>query len=200
MILVLDNYDSFVFNLVQVLGETGEEVAVFRNDAVTAEEIEGLKPECIVLSPGPGTPDGAGISLDIIRAFSGRIPIFGVCLGHQTIGQAFGCRVIRAPMPVHGKTSAVFHDGRTLFRDVPQGFQATRYHSLILDKASLPGCLEVSAWTGDGIVMGVRHKDAFVEGVQFHPESILTGPGKKILMNLLAGAFPAYRLGLNARI
>jgi len=185
MILVIDNYDSFVYNLVQYLGEAGLEVSVFRNDGITVAEIAGLRPDCIVLSPGPCTPDDAGVSLEIVRMLSSRFPIFGVCLGHQAIGQAFGCRVIRASMPVHGKTSAVFHDGRTLFRDVPQGFQATRYHSLILDWESMPECLEVSAWTEDGVIMGIRHRLAAVEGVQFHPESILTEPGKQILMNFL---------------
>jgi anthranilate synthase/aminodeoxychorismate synthase-like glutamine amidotransferase len=185
VILVIDNYDSFVYNLVQYLGETGEEVGVFRNDAITVSEIAGLKPACIVLSPGPGTPDDAGVSLDIVRRLTPRFPVFGVCLGHQTIGQAYGCRVIRARRPMHGKTSAIYHDNRTLFRDVPQGFQATRYHSLILDPESMPDCLEVSAWTEDGVVMGIRHREAAVEGVQFHPESILTEPGKRILNNFL---------------
>jgi len=185
VILVIDNYDSFVYNLVQYLGETGREVGVFRNDAVTVPEIEGLQPDCIVLSPGPGTPDDAGVSLEIVRRLAPRYPVFGVCLGHQTIGQAYGCRVVRARRPMHGKTSAVFHDSRTLFRDVPQGFQATRYHSLVLDRESLPDCLEVSAWTEDGVVMGIRHRQAAVEGVQFHPESILTEPGKRILNNFL---------------
>lgn len=185
MILVIDNYDSFTYNLVQYLGELGAQLIVRRNDATTLDEIERLRPERIVISPGPGTPDAAGITLDVLRRFSGRVPILGVCLGHQAIGQVFGGRVVRAPEPMHGKTSEVCHDGRTIFQDLPYGFQAGRYHSLIVERASLPACLEISATTPDGIIMGLRHRQMKVEGVQFHTESALTAEGKRLLANFL---------------
>jgi anthranilate synthase/aminodeoxychorismate synthase-like glutamine amidotransferase len=186
MVLMLDNYDSFTWNLVQYLGELGARVDVFRNDAVTVDEIEALRPERIVISPGPGTPDEAGITLEVIRRLAGKVPLFGVCLGHQAIGQAFGGRVVRAPRLMHGKTSEIHHDGRTIFAGLPSPFVATRYHSLIVERASLPDCLEVTAWTEDGVVMGLRHRQAPIEGVQFHPESILTPAGKQLLRNFLA--------------
>ena len=185
MILVIDNYDSFTFNLVQHLGELGEKVRVVRNDKITLKEVEELRPARIVISPGPCTPKEAGISCDIISQFAGCIPILGVCLGHQCIGAAFGGRIVRAGRLMHGKTSPIHHDGRTLFRDLPNPFEATRYHSLLVERESLPACLEVSAETTEGEVMGLRHKDHLVEGVQFHPESILTAVGKDLLRNLL---------------
>lgn len=186
MLLVIDNYDSFTYNLVQYLGELGETVEVRRNDQVTVDEIEtNLRPERIVISPGPGTPDGAGISLDVIDRFAGQVPLLGVCLGHQAIGQAFGGRVIRAPELMHGKASEVSHDGRTIFAGLSDHFSAGRYHSLIVEKESLPQCLEVSASTKDGIIMGLRHREWKIEGVQFHPESILTSEGKRLLANFL---------------
>lgn len=185
MILVIDNYDSFTFNLVQHLGELGEKVRVVRNDKITLKEVEELRPARIVISPGPCTPKEAGISCDIISQFTGCIPILGVCLGHQCIGAAFGGRIVRAGRLMHGKTSMIHHDGRTLFRDLPNPFEATRYHSLLVERESLPACLEVSAETTEGEVMGLRHKDHLVEGVQFHPESILTAVGKDLLRNLL---------------
>ncbi|MEA3508851.1 MAG: aminodeoxychorismate/anthranilate synthase component II [candidate division NC10 bacterium] len=185
MILVIDNYDSFTFNLVQHLGELGEEVRVVRNDKMTLKEVEELRPARIVISPGPCTPKEAGISCDIISHFAGCIPILGVCLGHQCIGAAFGGRIVRAGRLMHGKTSLIHHDGRTLFRDLPNPFEATRYHSLLVERESLPACLEISAETTEGEVMGLRHKDHLVEGVQFHPESILTAVGKDLLRNLL---------------
>lgn len=186
MLLVIDNYDSFTYNLVQYLGELGEKVEVRRNNRVTLEEIEtGLRPERIVISPGPGTPDGAGISLGVIERFAGKIPLLGVCLGHQAIGQAFGGRVVRAPELMHGKASAVSHDGKTIFAGLSDSFQAGRYHSLIVERESLPECLEVSASTKDDIIMGLRHRELKVEGVQFHPESILTSEGKQLLANFL---------------
>ena len=186
MLLVIDNYDSFTYNLVQYLGELGEIVEVRRNNRVTVEEIENqLRPERIVISPGPGTPDDAGITLDVIQRFSGKIPLLGVCLGHQAIGQAFGGRVIRAPELMHGKASEVRHDGKTIFAGLQDRFLAGRYHSLIVEKESLPACLEVSASTADDIIMGLRHREMKVEGVQFHPESILTSDGKQLLENFL---------------
>lgn len=185
MLLVIDNYDSFTYNLVQYLGELGATMKVFRNDEITIEEIEALQPEKLLVSPGPGTPDGAGISLSAIKAFAGRLPILGVCLGHQAIGQIFGGRVVRAPEPVHGKPAQVTHDGKTIFRGVDQPFSAGRYHSLVVEREGLPDCLEVSATSPDGLIMGVRHKTHKIEGVQFHPESILTGEGKKLLQNFL---------------
>jgi len=186
MLLVIDNYDSFTYNLVQYLGELGETVEVRRNNKVDLGEIENqLRPQRIVISPGPGTPDDAGITLDVIQRFSGRIPLLGVCLGHQAIGQAFGGRVIRAPELMHGKASEVSHDGKTIFAGLTDRFLAGRYHSLIVEKESLPACLEVSAQTKDGIIMGLRHRELNVEGVQFHPESILTSEGKQLLANFL---------------
>jgi anthranilate synthase/aminodeoxychorismate synthase-like glutamine amidotransferase len=185
MLLMLDNYDSFTYNLVQYLGELGQDLKVYRNDKITIAEIEALKPERIVISPGPCTPKEAGISIDVIKHFAGKIPLLGVCLGHQSMGEAFGGDVIRAPYLMHGKTSLIHHDGRTIFSGLPNPFEATRYHSLIIKKETLPAVLEVSAWTDDGIIMGVRHNQCKVEGVQFHPESILTGAGKDLLRNIL---------------
>jgi para-aminobenzoate synthetase component 2 len=185
MILVIDNYDSFTYNLVQYLGELGAELTVRRNDQITVTEIESLAPERIVISPGPKTPSEAGICLDVIKTFSGRVPILGVCLGHQAIGQAFGGKVIRAPELMHGKTSLVTHDGKTIFSGLPSPFSATRYHSLIVERESLPACLEISATAPDGLIMGLRHRTMKVEGVQFHPESILTEVGKDLLANFL---------------
>jgi 4-amino-4-deoxychorismate synthase (2-amino-4-deoxychorismate-forming) component II len=187
MLLVIDNYDSFTYNLVQYLGELGEAVEVRRNDEITVEEIDStLRPARILISPGPGTPDEAGISMKVIEHFAGRIPILGVCLGHQAIGQVFGGRVVRAPRLFHGKSSEVEHDGKTIFRGVEQPFNAGRYHSLIVEGASLPACLEVSASTSDGVIMALRHRELKAEGVQFHPESIMTTEGKKLLANFLA--------------
>ncbi len=187
MLLVIDNYDSFTYNLVQYLGELGEEVKVLRNNEVTPDEIESeLRPARILISPGPGTPDGAGVSLEVIRTFAGRIPILGVCLGHQAIGQVFGGRVVRAPHLCHGKSSPVAHDGRTIFAGLAQSFSAGRYHSLIVDEQDLPTCLEISARTPDGVIMGLRHREMKIEGVQFHPESIMTTQGKALLANFLS--------------
>jgi anthranilate synthase/aminodeoxychorismate synthase-like glutamine amidotransferase len=186
MLLVIDNYDSFTYNLVQYLGELGETVEVRRNNRVTVDEIERhLLPERIVISPGPGTPDDAGISLQVIERFAGKIPLLGVCLGHQAIGQVFGGRVIRAPELMHGKASEICHDGKTIFAGIADHFKAGRYHSLIVERETLPNCLEVSAYTADNIIMGLRHRELKVEGVQFHPESILTTDGKKLLANFL---------------
>jgi anthranilate synthase component 2 len=185
MLLVVDNYDSFTYNLVQYLGELGADLAVRRNDAVTVDEVARLAPHGIVISPGPGDPTEAGVSVPLLRAFAGRVPILGVCLGHQCIGAVFGGVVERAPTPVHGKTSWVHHDGRGVFAGLASPFEATRYHSLVVRRAGLPDCLEVSAWTDDGLVMGLRHREAAVEGVQFHPESILTDEGKRLLANFL---------------
>ncbi len=186
MLLVIDNYDSFTYNLVQYLGELGETIEVRRNNETTIAEIETeIKPDRIVISPGPGTPAEAGISGDVIRNFTGKLPILGVCLGHQTIGEVFGGRVVRAPKLVHGKPSAVRHDGQTIFSGLAQDFSAGRYHSLIVDRDDLPDCLEVSAQTTDGIIMGLRHRTTKTEGVQFHPESIMTVEGKKLLANFL---------------
>jgi para-aminobenzoate synthetase component 2 len=191
MILVIDNYDSFTYNLVQYLGELGadlplaRDIKVARNDRITIDEIEKLAPERIALSPGPCAPDDAGITLDVIRHFAGKIPLLGVCLGHQAMGQAFGGRVVRAPYLMHGKTSQILHDGRTVFEGVENPFTATRYHSLIVDRASVPPMLEVSATTSDGLVMGLRHREFICEGVQFHPESIMTAAGKRLLANFL---------------
>jgi anthranilate synthase/aminodeoxychorismate synthase-like glutamine amidotransferase len=185
VILVIDNYDSFTFNLVQFLGELGAEIEVRRNDKISIAEIEKLAPEKIVISPGPCTPNEAGISLDVVRDLGGKIPMLGVCLGHQAIGQAFGGRVIRAPYLMHGKISRIHHDGKSIFKGLDQDFIATRYHSLIVEKNSLPDELEISATTADGLIMGLRHKELNIEGVQFHPESILTEPGKALLKNFL---------------
>ena len=191
MLLMIDNYDSFTFNLVQYFGELGEEVRVIRNDAMTLPALRRLEPSAIVISPGPGTPDQAGISLEIIEQLGGVLPILGVCLGHQAIGQAFGGKVVRARAIMHGKTSPIHHDGRGVFSGLPNPFEATRYHSLVVEQASLPDCLEVSAWTqhADGSrdeIMGLRHRALPIEGVQFHPESILTQHGHAMLRNFLA--------------
>jgi anthranilate synthase/aminodeoxychorismate synthase-like glutamine amidotransferase len=186
MILVLDNYDSFTYNLVQYLGELGARMRVARNDAFSADDVEALAPEGIVISPGPGNPDGAGISLELIRRFHTRVPILGVCLGHQAIGQAFGGTVARAQRQMHGKTSPITHDGHGVFRGLPPGFEATRYHSLVVLEAGLPADLEITARADDGEIMGLRHRRYPVEGVQFHPESILTSQGKALLANFLA--------------
>jgi para-aminobenzoate synthetase component 2 len=185
MILVVDNYDSFTYNLVQYLGELGAQLEVRRNDQITLDEIAGMAPERIVISPGPKTPSDAGICLDVILNFSGKMPILGVCLGHQAIGQAFGGKVIRAPEIMHGKTSLISHDGKTIFSGLPNPFAATRYHSLIVERDSLPECLAVSATSPDGLIMGLRHRELKVEGVQFHPESVLTDAGKQLLANFL---------------
>lgn len=185
MILVIDNYDSFTFNLVQLLGELGAEIQVFRNDKITCREIANLRPKQIVISPGPCTPNEAGISMAVIKEFAGKIPILGVCLGHQAIGQVFGGKVILAENLMHGKISPISHDGKTIFKDIPNPFTATRYHSLIVEPDTLPDCLEISAQTAQGEIMGLRHKEYLVEGVQFHPESILTEQGKQILKNFL---------------
>jgi anthranilate synthase/aminodeoxychorismate synthase-like glutamine amidotransferase len=189
MVFVLDNYDSFTYNLVQYLGELGAEVVVRRNDEVTVAEIDSMRPERILLSPGPCTPQEAGISIEVVRHFAGKVPVLGVCLGHQAIGAAFGGEIVRAPKLMHGKTSEVQHDGKTIFKDLPSPMTATRYHSLIVQEIGLPQELEVSAYTaengGTRVIMGLRHKRFPVEGVQFHPESVLTGEGKKLIENFL---------------
>jgi len=185
MLFVLDNYDSFTYNLVQYLGELGATMKVARNDKITVDEVERLEPEGIVISPGPGTPDDGGISLDLVRRFHALTPILGVCLGHQAIGQAFGGTVARAPKQMHGKTSRIRHDGRGVFAALPQDFEATRYHSLVVQEEGFPAELEISARAEDGEIMGLRHRRFPVEGVQFHPESILTGQGKALLRNFL---------------
>jgi anthranilate synthase/aminodeoxychorismate synthase-like glutamine amidotransferase len=187
MLLIIDNYDSFTFNLVQYLGELGAEVRVFRNDELEVEAVASLAPSHIVLSPGPCTPNEAGITLAVIERFAGRIPILGVCLGHQAIGQAFGGKVVRAKQVMHGKVSRIEHDGKGAFHSIPQGFTATRYHSLVVERQSLPDCLEVSAESEDGEIMGVRHRLQPVEGVQFHPEALLTEHGHKMLQNFIKG-------------
>ena len=188
MILMIDNYDSFTYNLVQYLGELGADVQVYRNDRIAVAEIERLAPEKIVISPGPCTPTEAGVSCEVIRHFAGRIPILGVCLGHQCIGQVFGGEIVRAPALFHGKTSLIYHDGKTIFRGLARPFEATRYHSLVIRRETLPECLEMSAETDDGVIMGVRHRELPVEGVQFHPESILTAEGKRLLANFLSSS------------
>jgi len=185
MLLLLDNYDSFTYNLAQYLGQMGQTVEVRRNDKITIGEIDELNPGRIVISPGPGTPKEAGISVPLVEHFAGKIPILGVCLGHQAIGAAFGGRVVRAPKLMHGKTSEIEHDGKTIFRGLPQKFRATRYHSLIVERKSLPKSLEISAETSDGTIMGLRHRKWRVEGVQFHPESVLTDAGLRLLENFL---------------
>ena len=185
MLLMIDNYDSFTYNLVQYFGELGQDLKVYRNNKITISEIEKMHPDRIVVSPGPCTPKEAGVSIEVIRHFAGKIPILGVCLGHQSIGEAFGGDVIRAPYLMHGKTSMIHHDGKTIFAGLPNPFEATRYHSLIIKRETLPSVLEVTAWTDDGIIMGVRHKQFKIEGVQFHPESILTNVGKDLLRNFL---------------
>ncbi|MFJ7828487.1 aminodeoxychorismate/anthranilate synthase component II [Psychrobacillus sp. NPDC096623] len=185
MILMIDNYDSFTYNLVQYIGELGIEVKVARNDELTIDTIETLNPQVIVVSPGPCTPNEAGISLEVITHFAGKIPILGVCLGHQAIGQAFGGKVIRADRLMHGKVSPVFHDSKGVNADIPNPFRATRYHSLLVERESFPDCLEITAWTEEGEIMGLRHKNYPVEGVQYHPESIMTEEGKKIIHNFI---------------
>ena len=185
MILMIDNYDSFTYNLVQYLGELGQDVQVHRNDQIGVAEIERLRPTHIVISPGPCTPTEAGVSVETIQKLGGKIPILGVCLGHQSIGQAYGGRIVRAKELMHGKTSMIQHTGNGVFRELPSPFQATRYHSLVIERATLPECLEITAWTDDGEIMGVRHKRLAVEGVQFHPESILTEHGHLLLKNFL---------------
>jgi anthranilate synthase/aminodeoxychorismate synthase-like glutamine amidotransferase len=189
MILVIDNYDSFTYNLVQYLGELGVEMEVARNDKITIDEIKDLKPDAIVISPGPCTPYEAGISIGVIKNFYVSVPILGVCLGHQAIGVAFGGRVIKAPVIMHGKVSEIYHNNSSIFTNLPNPFKATRYHSLIIEKGTLPNCLEVTAWTSDGLIMGVRHKEFPVFGVQFHPESIMTEFGKEILKNFVYRRF-----------
>jgi anthranilate synthase/aminodeoxychorismate synthase-like glutamine amidotransferase len=185
MLLMIDNYDSFTYNLVQYLGELGEDVRVYRNNKISIPEIERMNPDRIVISPGPCTPKEAGISIDAVRSFAGKIPILGVCLGHQSIGAAYGGDIIRAPRLMHGKTSRIYHDGKTVYKGLPNPFEATRYHSLLIKRETLPECLKITAWTDVGEIMGVRHKDFIVEGVQFHPESILTSVGKDLLKNFL---------------
>ena len=186
MLLLLDNYDSYTYNLAQYLGQMGQELEVRRNNKISLDEIEDLGPRFIVISPGPCTPKEAGISVPLIERFAGKIPILGVCLGHQAIGAAFGGRVIRAPKIMHGKTSDIHHDGKTIFRDLPQDFVATRYHSLIVERETLPSDLQISAETSDGTIMGLRHRTMRVEGVQFHPESVLTESGFRLLQNFLS--------------
>lgn len=186
MILVVDNYDSFTYNLVQHLGELGAEITVFRNDQFTLDDVEDLKPDHIVVSPGPCTPNEAGMSNDVIRSFGTRIPIFGVCLGHQCIGAVFGGIVSRASQVMHGKTSMIHHNEKTIFTEIPNPFEATRYHSLIVEREGLPDVLEITAWNEEGLIMGLKHKDLPIWGVQFHPESILTPFGKKLLKNFIS--------------
>ncbi len=185
MLLMIDNYDSFTYNLVQYFGQLGEQVAVYRNDRITVEEIERLSPERMVISPGPCSPGEAGISVQAIKHFAGKVPILGVCLGHQAIGEAFGGNVVRSAYLMHGKTSPIHHDGKGLFKDLPNPFEATRYHSLIVERSTFPDCLEVTAWVEEGEVMGLQHRELPIWGVQFHPESILTMNGMDILRNFL---------------
>jgi anthranilate synthase/aminodeoxychorismate synthase-like glutamine amidotransferase len=190
MLLMIDNYDSFTYNLVQYLGELGEDIRVFRNNKISVREIAQLDPDRIVISPGPCTPNEAGISVEAIQYFAGKVPILGVCLGHQSIGAAFGGDIIRAPRLMHGKTSLIHHDRKTVFEGLPEPFEATRYHSLLIKKETLPDCLEITAWTDSDEIMGVRHKELVIEGVQFHPESILTTVGKDLLKNFLKLRIP----------
>ncbi|MFA4917651.1 MAG: aminodeoxychorismate/anthranilate synthase component II [Thermodesulfovibrionales bacterium] len=185
MLLMIDNYDSFTYNLVQYLGELGADIRVFRNNKITVQEIEKLNPERIVISPGPCTPKEAGVSIEVIKHFAGKMPVLGVCLGHQSIGAAFGGNIIRAPRLMHGKTSLIYHNGETVYKGLPNPFEATRYHSLLIERETLPDCLYITAWTDAGEIMGVRHKEYIIEGVQFHPESILTAVGKDLLKNFL---------------
>ncbi|HDR7795000.1 TPA: aminodeoxychorismate/anthranilate synthase component II [Bacillus luti] len=191
MILMIDNYDSFTFNLVQFLGELGQELVIKRNDEVTIADIENMKPDFLMISPGPCSPNEAGISMEAIKYFAGKIPIFGVCLGHQSIAQVFGGEVVRADRLMHGKTSLMHHDGKTIFSDIPNPFTATRYHSLIVKKESLPDCLEVTSWTEEGEIMALRHTTLPIEGVQFHPESIMTSHGKELLQNFIRTYSPS---------
>jgi len=193
MLLMIDNYDSFTYNLVQYFGELGEDVVVYRNDEITIKEIEQLKPHIIVISPGPCSPKEAGISVEVIKHFSGKIPILGVCLGHQSIGYAFGAEIVRAKCLMHGKTSLIFHDGKTIFKHIENPFEATRYHSLAIKKESLANDFIISAWTVDGEIMGIRHKKFLLEGIQFHPESILTKEGKRILKNFINLSYTFWR-------
>ena len=200
MLLVIDNYDSFTYNLVQYLGELGAKVEVFRNDRITLDKIRQLDPDGIVISPGPGRPDDAGILLEVIRELAAEIPILGVCLGHQSIGQVFGGQVVGAPELMHGKTSPIYHEETGVFEGLSDPFEATRYHSLIVDKASLPDCLEITAWTEDGIIMGLRHRDyPHLQGVQFHPESILTDSGKSLLNNFIKSTKAAGTVAASSR-
>lgn len=192
MVILIDNYDSFVYNLAQYLGELGWEPVVYRHDQVTLAQIESLNPSHIVISPGPCTPLEAGISNDLIRHFAGRIPILGVCLGHQCIGYVYGGQIVRAPVPTHGKSSLVYHDGRTIYKSLPNPFEGGRYHSLVIKRDAFPSALELTAVTSDGVVMGIRHKDYVVEGVQFHPESIMTGVGHDVLRNFLKFSQPRW--------
>ncbi len=185
MILMIDNYDSFTYNLVQYFGELGQNIKVFRNDKININDIRKMRPEKIVISPGPGRPEDAGISCDVIKGFAGIIPILGVCLGHQCIGYVYGGHIINAKLLMHGKTSLIYHNGKAIFKGIPNPFEATRYHSLLVDKKSLPECLEITAWTKKGEIMGLKHKEYHLSGVQFHPESILTKAGKDILANFL---------------
>ena len=185
MLLMIDNYDSFTYNLVQYFGELGEEVKVVRNDEIALEQVSQLMPACVVISPGPCTPDEAGISLQLIQHYGGSLPLLGVCLGHQSIGQAFGGRIIRAKQVMHGKVSPIFHENSGVFRGLPNPFMATRYHSLIIERESLPDCLEITAWTETGEIMGIRHRTLAIEGVQFHPESVLSEHGHQLLKNFL---------------
>ncbi|WPS87984.1 aminodeoxychorismate/anthranilate synthase component II [Brevibacillus halotolerans] len=185
MIIMIDNYDSFTYNLVQFVGELGEELRVFRNDKITLEEIENMNPDYLMISPGPCTPNEAGISMDVVRHFAGKIPIFGVCLGHQSIGQVFGGKIVRADRLMHGKTSEVLHDGKTIFASISSPFQAARYHSLVIQEESIPEELEITARTPEGEIMAIRHRELPIEGVQFHPESIITQYGKQMLKNFL---------------
>ena len=186
MLLMIDNYDSFTYNLVQYLGELGEDVRVYRNDEITLQQVDVLRPQRIVVSPGPCTPNEAGVSVELIKTFAGCVPILGVCLGHQCIGQAFGGKIVHAKTLMHGKTSPIHHGGGGVFHGLPDPFTSTRYHSLVIERSSLPDCLEVTAWTDDGEIMGVRHKTLAVEGVQFHPESILSEHGHALLKNFLS--------------
>ncbi len=185
MILVIDNYDSFTYNLVQYLGELGQKMVIYRNDQITLSQIDEIKPSKIVISPGPGRPEDAGISVDLIRSFAGKVPILGVCLGHQCMGYAYGGKIVRAKYLMHGKTSRIFHRGDSLFEKIENPFEATRYHSLVIEPSSLPACFAVTAWTKDKEIMGIQHKSLALWGVQFHPESILTASGKDILKNFL---------------
>lgn len=187
MLLMIDNYDSFTYNLVQYFGELGQDVHVYRNDEISLKQIHALEPEKIVISPGPCTPNEAGISLSLIHEFAGKIPLLGVCLGHQSIGQAFGGKIIKAKTLMHGKTSLIHHTSKGVFKDLPNPYTATRYHSLVIERETIPDCLEITAWTDDGEIMGVKHKTLAVEGVQFHPESILTEHGHELLNNFLKG-------------